>query len=184
MNAVCMLTPSRTPNQIRSMPRCSATGPTSGTMMKAISKKSRKKARTKTRTLTTIRKPSWPPGSPVSRFSIQTWPSTPKKVRLKTREPMRMNSTKDDSLVVESSAWRTIVQLSRRLTRGQHQRADGAHGAALGGRGDADEDGAEHQEDEHQRRDQRDDHAHGELRCRIACGTPSAAPAQRPGKTS
>ena len=43
-------------------------------------------------------------------------PSTPKKVRLKTREPIRMKSTKDESLVVESSAWRTIDQFSRRLT--------------------------------------------------------------------
>ena len=57
-----MLTPSSTPNQIRSMPSLSATGPSSGTTMKASSKKSRKKASTKTRMLTTIRKPSWPPG--------------------------------------------------------------------------------------------------------------------------
>ena len=53
------------------------------------------------------------------------------------------------------------------LDRGQRQCPDGAHGAAFGGRGQADEDGAEHQEDEHQRRDQGDDDADGELRAAI-----------------
>src|SRR6266508_719315 len=37
MNDVCMLTPRITPNQIRSMPSFSATGPSSGMMMKASS---------------------------------------------------------------------------------------------------------------------------------------------------
>ena len=58
-----MLTPRITPNQIRSMPSLSAAGPSSGTTMKASSKKSRKNASRKTRMLTTIRKPTWPPGS-------------------------------------------------------------------------------------------------------------------------
>ena len=53
---------------------------------------------------------------------------------------------------------------SRRLQRRQHQRADRAHGAAFGRRGDAEEDRAEHQEDQHQRRDQDDDHLLGEAR--------------------
>ena len=66
-----MFTPSITPNQIRSMPRCSAAGPSSGMTMKASSKKSRKKARTKTKALTKIRKPTCPPGSDVSRSSTQ-----------------------------------------------------------------------------------------------------------------
>ena len=43
-----MLTPRITPNQTRSMPSFSATGASSGTTMKASSKKSRKKASTKT----------------------------------------------------------------------------------------------------------------------------------------
>ena len=50
------------------------------------------------------------------------------------------------------------------LDRGQRQRADGAHGAAFGRGCQTDEDGAENQEDQHQRRDQRDDDADGELR--------------------
>ena len=62
MKLVCMLMPSSTPNQIRSMPSASAGPASSGTMMKASSKKSRKKASTKTTALTTIRKPTWPPG--------------------------------------------------------------------------------------------------------------------------
>ncbi len=44
-----MLMPSSTPNQMRSMPSAAAAGPTSGTTMKASSKKSRKKASTKIR---------------------------------------------------------------------------------------------------------------------------------------
>ena len=40
------------------MPSASAAGASSGTMMKAISKKSRKKAMTKTKRLTKIRKPA------------------------------------------------------------------------------------------------------------------------------
>ncbi|MCY1553865.1 hypothetical protein D9M68_903910 [compost metagenome] len=66
-----MFTPRMTPNQIRSMPSFSAAGPSSGTMMKASSKKSRKKASRKTITLMTIRKPVAPPGRPTSRCSTQ-----------------------------------------------------------------------------------------------------------------
>ncbi|MNT06079.1 hypothetical protein D3C72_1407310 [compost metagenome] len=77
MNEVCMFTASSTPNQIRSMPSLSATGPTSGTRIKASSKKSRKNASRKNSTFTAIRKPVWPPGSAVSRCSTQRWPSTP-----------------------------------------------------------------------------------------------------------
>jgi hypothetical protein len=58
MNEVCMLMPSSTPNQIRSMPSLSATGASSGTTMNDSSKKSRKKARKKIMMFTTIRKPS------------------------------------------------------------------------------------------------------------------------------
>ncbi|MNL69866.1 hypothetical protein D3C87_1947800 [compost metagenome] len=62
MKLVCMLTQSRTPNQIRSMPSDWATGARSGRTMKAISKKSRKNARKKMKMFTKIRKPSAPPG--------------------------------------------------------------------------------------------------------------------------
>ena len=58
MKLVCMLAPSSTPNQIKLMPSASAAGASSGTTMKAISKKSRKKASTKTKRLTKIRKPT------------------------------------------------------------------------------------------------------------------------------
>ncbi len=46
------------------------------------------------------------------------------------------------------------------LDRRQNQRTDGAHGTTFGGRRQADEDGAEDKEDEHQRRDQGDDDAY------------------------
>ena len=108
-----MLTASSTPNQTRSMPSFSATGPISGMMMNASSKKSRKKASTNTRMLTTIRKPSWPPGRPVSRCSTHLGPSTPWNARLKTVAPIRMNSTKHDSFIVESIAWRISFRSMR-----------------------------------------------------------------------
>ena len=57
MNEVCMLIPSRTPNQIRLIPSLLATGTSSGTMMNDSSKKSRKKARKRPGRLTVIRKP-------------------------------------------------------------------------------------------------------------------------------
>src|SRR3546814_12940714 len=96
MNDVCMLTLSSTPNQIRSMPIFSATGASSGTTMKASSKKSRKKASTKTRMLTTIRKRVSPPGTLVSRCSTQRSPLTARKIRPKQVEPIRMKTKQDD----------------------------------------------------------------------------------------
>ena len=106
-----------------------------------------------------MRKPTWPPGRLVNRCSTQRSPLTPRKVRLNTVEPTRMKMTKDDSFAVVSMAWRSSVQSSRRLSERQDQRAGGAHGAALGRRGDAEEDRAEHEEDQDQRRHQREDHA-------------------------
>jgi hypothetical protein len=44
------------------------------------------------------------------------------------------------------------------------QRAQRTHGAALGGRGHAQEDGAQHQEDQHQRRDQHEGDLLGQAR--------------------
>ena len=90
MKLVWMLAQTSTPNQIRSMPSLLAAGASSGMMMKAISKKSRKNAITKMKALTKIRNPSWPPGSVVSKSSIQTLPPTPWNTRLNTRAPIRM----------------------------------------------------------------------------------------------
>ena len=91
--------------------------------MKASSKKSRKKASTKIRMLTTIRKPSWPPGRPVSRCSTHFGPSTPWKARLNTVAPIRMNSTKHDSFIVVSMACRSSFMSRRRRDEGHEQRA-------------------------------------------------------------
>ena len=77
MKLVCMLMHKSTPNQTRSMPSDCATGASSGTTMKAISKKSRKNARKKMKMLTKIRKPMGPPGRCDSRCSIQRPPSMP-----------------------------------------------------------------------------------------------------------
>src|SRR6476620_7530173 len=101
MKEVCMFTPSSTPNQIRSMPSLSATGPTSGTRMKASSKKSRKKASTKNMRFTTSRKPVVPPGSEVNRCSSHRSLLTPRNTSENTEEPIRMNTTKQESRVVE-----------------------------------------------------------------------------------
>ena len=63
-----------TPNHTRSIPSNEAAGASSGMMMKAISKKSRKKPSTKIAKLATSRRPIFPPGRLVSRFSIQMSP--------------------------------------------------------------------------------------------------------------
>jgi len=109
-----MLIASSTPNHTRSMPSFSATGPISGMTMKESSKKSRKNARTKIRILTTIRKPSWPPGRLVSRCSTHFGPSTPWNDRLNTVEPIRMKRTKQESFIVWSIAWRSRGRSMRR----------------------------------------------------------------------
>jgi hypothetical protein len=75
-----------------------------------------------------------------------------------------MNSTKVASLAVLSSAWFSSLKLSLRRPTGHDQRAQRAHGAAFGGRGHAQEDGAQHQEDQHQRRDQHEGHLLGQAR--------------------
>ena len=75
-----------------------------------------------------------------------------------------MNSTKDDSRVVEASACLITSRVSRPLAGRQDERADRAHRAAFGRRGDAEEDGAEHEEDQRQRRDQHDDDLLGQPR--------------------
>ena len=116
MNDVCMLTQSSTPNQTRSMPSLTATGASSGMMMKAISKKSRKNARKNTKTFTKIRKPIAPPGRPVSRCSIQRAPSIPWNTRLKQVEPIRMNTTIDVRRMVEAIACSTSGQVRRRCS--------------------------------------------------------------------
>ena len=54
--------------------------------------------------------------------------------------------------MVVAMPWRSSVQLSRRCIAASTMRADRAHGAALGRGGEAQQDRAEHQEDQHQRR--------------------------------
>jgi hypothetical protein len=127
--------------------------------MKAISKKSRKNASVNTIRLTTMRKPSTPPGNWSNRCSTQTSPSSPRNTRVKMVEPIRMKMTKVVSLVVLSIAWVSCRRLNPPARQRQQQRAGRAHRTALGGGGDAEEDGAEHQEDQHQRRNQRGEYA-------------------------
>ena len=109
-----MFTHSNTPNHTRSMPSFAATGASSGTMMKAISKKSRKKARKNTKRLTMIRKVTLsPPVIEISMCSIQTPPSTPWKTSEKTVDPIRMKMTIAVSRMVDSMPSRISFQLSR-----------------------------------------------------------------------
>jgi hypothetical protein len=75
-----------------------------------------------------------------------------------------MKTTKVESFAVVSIAWRMSLK-ERRLARDRHEeRARGAHGAAFGGRRPSEEDRAEHEEDEAERRDQHEDDLLGELR--------------------
>ena len=73
-------------------------------MMNAISKKSIKNPRIKTTTLTTRRKPSAPPGIPVSIVSIQISPSKPRKTRANAVEPIRRKTTMIVKRLVSSIA--------------------------------------------------------------------------------
>src|SRR5699024_8771307 len=114
MKEVCILTAKSTPNQIRSIPITSATGPSKGTIIKASSKKSKKKARKKVRTLTTSKKPNSPPGMSISRLSTHRSPLIPRKLRLKMVEPTRIKTTKQDKRVVLAIAWLSNLKLSLR----------------------------------------------------------------------
>src|SRR5690625_907578 len=94
MKEVCILTANSTPNQIKSMPITSATGPSSGTIINASSKKSKKKAKKKVSTLTTAKNPRSPPGRSINKLSTQRSPLIPRKLKLKMVEPTKMNTTK------------------------------------------------------------------------------------------
>ena len=159
-----MLTPSSTPNQIRSIPSFSATGPISGMTMNESSKKSRKNASTKIRMLTTIRKPSWPPG----RLGEQVLdPDVAVDAVERQAEHAGADQDEDDeSRELRRRVHRLLEQRQRQPPpRERHdQRAAGAHRAAFGRRRDAEEDRAQHEEDERKRRDQHEGHALGDLR--------------------
>ena len=114
MKLVCMFTHNSTPNHTMSMPIFSATGPSMGKMMKAISKKSKKKAKKKMKMFTTIKKPTTPPGKPVSKCSTHLAPSTPWNTMENTREPIRMNTTMAVRRMVLCMASQ-IRSLSKRL---------------------------------------------------------------------
>ena len=72
--------------------------------MNAISKKSMKNPRIKTTTLTTRRKPSAPPGIPVSIVSIHISPSNPRKTSANAVEPIRRKTTMMVKRLVSSIA--------------------------------------------------------------------------------
>src|SRR5690625_1612189 len=114
MKEDCILTASRTPNQIRSIPINSATGPSNGTIIKANSKESRKNAKKKDSTLTTTKKPSSPPGMSINRLSTHKSPLIPLKLRLKIVEPTKMKMTKHDKRVVLAMAWLSNLKFRRR----------------------------------------------------------------------
>ena len=66
-------------------------------------------------------------------------------------------------MVVEFERLADDRQVQPSFCCGENERADGAHRAAFSRRSETDEDRAEHEEDQHQRRDQRDDDADCQL---------------------
>ena len=86
-------------------------GSSSGTTMKAISKKSMKKPRAKITNMLTARKPVRPPGSCSSNSLISTSPPTPRNTRLKAVEPIRMAITIAVVRTVESLTCRRAARL-------------------------------------------------------------------------
>ena len=150
-----MFTPSSTPNQIRSMPSLSATGASSGTMMKASSKKSRKNASRKTRMLTTIRKPIC-----AARQAGEQVLDPQVAVDAAEGEAEHRRADQDEHHEGGQLGGRVHRLAHQRPAQApvderEHQRAGRAHGAAFGRRRDAEEDRAEHEEDQRQRRNQR-----------------------------
>src|SRR5690625_6490653 len=113
MKEVCILTRRSSDLQIKSMPITSATGPSSGTIINASSKKSKKKAKKKVSTLTTAKNPRSPPGRSSNKLSTQRSPLIPRKLKLKMVEPTKMNTTKHDRRVVLAMAWPNSLKLSR-----------------------------------------------------------------------
>jgi hypothetical protein len=136
--------------------------------MKAISKKSRKKDSRKISRLTRSGSRSRRRAGGEQMFDPQVAVHA-RNTRLNTVAPIRMKITKLDRRVVCSIACAAASRFSRRLRRPAPARRR-AHGAAFGGRGDAHEDGAQHQEDQHQRRHHGALHPLSATRlCRAAC---------------
>ncbi len=141
------------------MPILSATGPSIGRMMKAISKKSRKNARKKMKMLTTIRKPVWPPG----RFVEQVFDPVGAVHALEhEREHARADQDEHHHGRDAHGAGHGFLHqrpVEAAVQRRQDQRAHGAHGARFGGRGHRGVDArqaahaAQHGEDQDGRRD-------------------------------
>ena len=120
--------------------------------MKASSKKSRKKASTNTKALTKIRKPICPPGSEVEQVLD---PDVPADAVERQRKHARADQDENHEGRQFGGGFDGLanqVPGQPALKRAEDQRAAGPHGAAFGRRGDADEDGAEHQKDQKQRR--------------------------------
>ena len=120
--------------------------------MKASSKKSRKKASTKTSSVDEDEEADLAAGEADQPFLD---PDVPVDAVEGQREDARADQDEED----EGGELRRRVERLRHHPKRQppaqereHQRADGAHGAALGRRGDALEDRAEDEEDEDQRR--------------------------------
>ena len=158
MNDVCMLTASSTPNQMRSMPSFSATGPSSGTMMNDSSKKSRKNASRNTTMLTTIRKPS-----DAARQARQQMLDPLVAVDTVERQAEHAGADQDEDDErgeLRRRLRRLLQQLEIEAPPGQRhdQCAGSAHGAAFGRRRHAQEDRAQHEEDQRQRRNQHERH--------------------------
>ena len=147
-----MLTPRITPNQIRSMPSFSAAGPSSGMMMKASSKKSRKKARTKTKRVDEDQEADLAAGQ---RGQQMLDPDVAVHAVEGQREHARADQDEDHEGRQLRGRFRGLpdqVPAQPALGGAENERAGRAHRAALGRGRDADEDRAEHKEDQEQRR--------------------------------
>ena len=133
-------------------------------MMNDSSKKSRKNARKKIRMLTTIRKPSCPPG----RFDEQVLdPDVAVDAVERQAEHARADQDEHDERgELGRRVHRLLQELPRQPpARERHDQCAGrAHRAAFGRRGHAQEDRAQHEEDQRQHRDQHEDDAFGQLR--------------------
>ena len=147
-----MLTPRMTPNQIRSMPRCSAAGPSSGNDDEGELEEVEEEGEHEDESVDEDQEADLAAGQ---RGQQVLDPDMAADAVEGERKHARADQDEDHEGRQFGRGFDRLadqVPGQPALDGAEDQGAAGAHGAAFGRRGDADEDGAEHQEDQEQRR--------------------------------
>ena len=164
MNEVCMLTPSSTPNQIRSMPSFSATGPEQRNDDERELEEVEEEGEQEDQDVDDDQEAELAAGQ--VRQQMLDPDVAVDAVEGQAEHARADQDEHDEGGQLGGRVHRLAQQLERQApARERHdQRAGRAHRAALGRRRHAEEDRAEHEEDQRQRRDQHEGHALGDPR--------------------